>query len=257
MDRGPTPDHVRANRALWDSWAPEYVEPGRKAWARDEPVWGIYGAPEADVGLFEPFEGGDIVELGCGTAYVSAWLTRRGGRTVGIDNSASQLATAAVFQQEFDLHFPLVHGDAEQLPFSDESFDFAISEYGATIWCDPYRWLPEAARVLRPGGRLVYLRNSVLLMLCVSGDDETPTSDQLLRPQFGMHRFEWPDDPGIEFHLSHGEHIQLLRACGFEVENLVEIRPPTDATETRYPFIDLAWAQQWPAEEAWIVRKAG
>ena len=257
MNNGLAPDHVRSNRAVWDGWAAEYVEPGRQCWADDKPRWGIYGVPEADVGLFEPFEGGDVVELGCGTAYVSAWLARRGGQPVGIDNSAAQLATAAAFQNEFDLRFPLVHGDAERLPFDDECFDFAISEYGAAIWSDPYRWLPEAARVLRPGGRLVYLGNSVLLMLCVFDDDEAPAGNRLLRPQFGMHRFEWTPSPDIEFHISHGEHIRLLRTCGFEVEDLIELRPPADMTETRYPFVDLGWAQQWPVEEAWVVRKTG
>ncbi len=256
MDRGQASDHVRANRAVWDGWAEGYVEPGRKAWVDDKPLWGIYGVPEADVGLFESFEGGDVVELGCGTAYVSAWLARRGGRPVGIDNSAAQLATAVSFQKEFDLRFPLIHGDAESLPFADESFDFAISEYGATIWCDPYRWLPEAARVLRPGGRLAFLGNSVLMVLCVH-DDNSPTGDRLQRPQFGMHRLEWPDDPGVEFHISHGDRIRLLRACGFEVENLIELQPPVGTDETRFPYASLDWARQWPIEEAWIVRKTG
>ena len=160
------------------------------------------------------------------------------------------------FQKEFDLRFPLIHGDAERLPFADESFDFAISEYGAAIWCDPYRWLPEAARVLRPGGRLAFLENSVLMVLCVH-DDNAPTGDRLQRPQLGMHRYEWPDDPGVEFHISHGDRIRLLRDCGFEVENLIELQPPDGAEETRYPFASLDWARQWPIEEAWIVRKTG
>tara|TARA_Y100000588_G_scaffold350535_1_gene401733 strand:+ start:2243 stop:3016 length:774 start_codon:yes stop_codon:yes gene_type:complete len=249
--------HVESNRTWWDRVAPEWVESGRRAWADDHPRWGVYGIPESDVGLLSAFGGGDVVELGCGTAYVSAWLARRGGRPVGIDNSSAQLATAVGFQREFGLGFPLVHGDAERLPFPDRSFDFAVSEYGASIWCDPYRWIPEAARVLRPGGRLVFLGNSVLQMLCVFEDDELPAGDRLQRPQFGMHRFEWPDDPGVEFHISHGQRIRLLRDCGFEIENLVELQPHADADETRFPFVELAWARQWPAEEAWVVRRTG
>ncbi len=249
--------HVESNRGWWDRVAPEWVESGRRAWADDHPRWGVYGIPESDVGLLSAFGGGDVVELGCGTAYVSAWLARRAGRPVGIDNSSAQLATAVGFQREFGLDFPLVHGDAERLPFPDRSFDFAISEYGASIWCDPYRWIPDAARVLRPGGRLVFLGNSVLQMLCVFEDDELPAGDRLQRPQFGMHRFEWPDDPGIEFHISHGQRIRLLRDCGFEIENLVELQPHADAAETRFPFVELAWARQWPAEEAWVVRRTG
>jgi SAM-dependent methyltransferase len=198
----------------------------------------------------------DAIELGCGTAYVSAWLARRGARPVGIDNSEAQLATARRFQQEFDLEFPLLHGNAEEVPYPDQSFDLAISEYGAAIWCDPYRWIPEAARLLRPGGRLIFLANAALLMLCAPDDENTPASDRLLRPYFGMHRFEWSDDPSVEFHLPHGEMIGLLRRCGFDIEELIEIRPP-DGSTTRYPYLTLDWAQRWPCEEAWKARKTG
>ena len=67
------------------------------------------------------------------------------------------MASARALQLEFGLEFPLLHGNAEEVPFPDGSFDLAISEYGASIWCDPYRWIPEAARLLRSGGELVFL----------------------------------------------------------------------------------------------------
>jgi SAM-dependent methyltransferase len=118
-------------------------------------------------------------------------------RPVGIDNSEAQLTTARAFQQEFGLDFPLIFGNAEQVPFPDESFDLAISEYGASIWCDPYKWIPEAARLLRPGGELVFLVNSVLSILCGPDDGNVPEGDELLRPLFGMHRLEWPRPGGV------------------------------------------------------------
>src|SRR3954466_4250632 len=225
------PESVAANREAWDRMAADYAEPGHRAWAQDEPTWGIWSIPESELHLLpDDLNGKDVIELGCGTAYVSAWLARRGARPVGIDNSPKQLETARALQQEFGLDFPLVLGFAEQVPYPDASFDFAISEYGAALWADPYLWIPEAARLLRPGGRLVLLSNGFVLMLCAPDEDGVAAGDRLVRPAFGMHRFEWTGDDSVEFHLSHGDWIGLLRANGFEIENLLELRAPEAAT---------------------------
>jgi SAM-dependent methyltransferase len=199
-------------------------------------------------------DGLDTIELGCGTGYLSAWLARRGARPVGIDNSEAQLATARELQREHGVEFPLIHGNAEATGLPDASFDLAISEYGASIWCDPYEWIPEAARLLRPGGRLVFLVNSVLAMLCMPDDESEQVGERLLRPLFDIHRFEWPDEESVEFHLSHGDQLRLLRREGFEVEDLIEVRPPEDAS-THYPWIGLEWSRRWPCEEIWKARK--
>ncbi len=249
------PEHVARNRASWDASAPEWVAPARRDWARDEPWWGIFTVAESALHVLpDDLEGLDTVELGCGTGYVSSWLARRGARCVGIDNSERQLDTARAMQAEFGIDFELVHGNAETTPFEDASFDFAISEYGASIWCDPYEWIPEAARLLRPGGRLVFLVNTPLSIMCAPDDENIPAREQLLRPYFGMHRVEWPDDDSVEFHLPHGELIALLRRCGFEIEQLLEVRPPADAT-TRFAHATVEWARRWPYEEVWKVRK--
>ena len=248
------PEHVSRNRKEWDRWAAEYEGPGRRNWGA-EPSWGIWHVPEEELGLLPAdMRGLDAIELGCGTAYVSAWMARRGASPVGIDNSEAQLATARELQSEFGIEFPLIHGNAEEAPLPDGSFDFAISEYGASIWCDPYRWIPEAARLLRPGGQLVFLINTPLLMLCVPDSDDRAASERLLRPYFGMHRFDWSDDASIEFHLPHGEMLRLLRSSGFEVEDLIEVQPPADS-QTRYPFVELDWARRWPCEEVWKARR--
>ena len=249
------PEHVRRNRALWDDWARHYVAPGEESWSADEPRWGIWGVPESEIGILpENLVGTDAIELGCGTAYVSAWLARRGARVVGIDNSERQLATARRLQKQYGLYFPLLHGNAEAVPYPDQSFDFAISEYGACLWADPQRWVPEAARLLRPGGQLVFLTNSFLLTLCIPAEDGIAATDRLLRAAFGVYRVEWPGDPAVEFHLSHGDWLRLLRRSGFDIDDLVEVRPTADAT-TRYPFVTLEWARQWPCEEVWKARR--
>jgi SAM-dependent methyltransferase len=251
------PEHARRNREAWDRWAHTYVAPGERNWAQRGPTWGIWDVPEAQVRMLpDDLAGKDAIELGCGTAYVSAWLARKGARPVGIDNSAAQLETARRLQREHGLEFPLLHGNAESVPYPDQSFDFAISEYGACLWADPERWVPEAARLLRPGGRLAFLVNSFLMALCVPPQEGVAATGRLLRPAFGLHRLEFPPDPAVEFHLSHGEWIRLLRGSGLEIEELVELQPPPDAT-TRYPFVTLEWARQWPCEEVWKARKRG
>ena len=255
MTDGELPEHVRRNRAAWDAMAASYVANGERSWSLTEPEWGVWSLPESTVRALPDVSGMDVIELGCGTAYVSAWLARRGARPVAIDNSEVQLATARRLQREHDLDFPLLHGNAETVPLPDASFDLAISEYGASIWADPYRWIPEAARLLRPGGRLIYLVNGTLWMLTVP-DAEEPAGDRLLRAYFDMHRFEWTGDDSVEFHLGFGDMVRLLRANGFEVEDLIELRPPEGATTT-FRYVTLHWARQWPSEEIWIARKRG
>lgn len=258
MSAAELPEHVQSNRAYWDAMAERWVAPGERAWAMDEPAWGVFQVPQSQAPFLpEDVAGLDSIELGCGTGYVSAWLARRGARPVGIDNSAQQLATAERLQAEHGLEFPLLHGNAEQVPYPDASFDLAVSEYGAAIWCDPYAWIPEAARLLRPGGRLVFLCNSVLSALCAPDDENEPSTARLLRPQLGLHRQAWPEG-GVEFHLGHGEMIRLLHANGFEVEDLIEVYAPQDAPEQNwFGYAATEWAKQWPVEEIWKARYAG
>ena len=244
-------EHARFIRAEWEKAAPEYEESGRRSWAGEKPPsWGIWGIPESEVQALPPgLTGKDVIELGCGTAYWSAWLARMGARPVGIDITDAQLANARKFMAEFGPEFPLVQASAEDVPFPDASFDVAFSEYGASIWCDPYLWVPEAARLLRPGGELVFLCNGVLAVLT----DDPPRERELVRDYFGMRRFDWPD--GIDFHLGYGEWIRLLREHDFEIEDLIEIRAPSDGPETRYDWVTRDWAHRWPSEEIWKARK--
>lgn len=251
-----TPDYVFANRVDWDDAAAEYEGPGRDCWA-SEPKWGVFGVSDEDVGILpEGLDGRQVLEVGCGTGYVSAWLARRGAKPIGLDNSPGQLATAARLQHEFDLEFPLVIGVAEALPFADAEFDLVVSEYGAALWSDPYRWIPEASRVLCPGGELILLTNSVFIAMCAHEDESVPTDNVLKRPYFGMHRMEWPDNDGVEFHITHGDWIRLLRANGFEVSDLIEVQVPSGA-QTRYPWASAEWSAQWPIEEVWKAMKTG
>jgi SAM-dependent methyltransferase len=245
---------VAVNRALWTLVNAEFTD-GRAqdAWAATELTWGLFDVPEHELGVLGDVAGLDVIELGCGTAYVSALLARQGARPVGVDLTAAQLDSARRCQTHFGPVFPLIEADAEDVPLPDGGFDLAVSEYGASVWCDPRRWVPEAARLLRPGGRLVFLTNSVLATLCVPAT-EGFAQDHLLRPQRGLYRTRWPGG-GVEFHPSHGDWIRILRDSGFVVEALHELYAPADsATPEYYDIATAQWATQWPAEDLWAAR---
>jgi len=249
-------DYVAVNRAGWTRSNAEYTDrAAHDTWAQEEITWGQWSKPEREVQILPDVTGKDVVEVGCGTAYFGAWLKRAGARrVVGIDVTPAQLETARRMDEEFGLGLELIEANAEDVPLPDDSFDVAFSEYGASIWCDPALWIAEAARLLRPGGELVFLVNSVFVMLCYPEDENEPPGERLLRPYFGMYRFEWPQDESVEFHLPHGKLIALLRESGFEVEELIEIQPPEGST-TRFPGMSLEWSRRWPLEEAWRARK--
>lgn len=254
------PEHVVANRQYWDSMADDWVAPGERAWGQAEPTWGVWPVPESDLSMLPPdMSGMDAIELGCGTAYVAAWMARRGARVTGIDNSERQLATARRLAHEHGIALTLIHGSAEEVPLPAGSVDFAISEYGAAIWCDPYIWIPEAHRLLRPGGRLVFLGNSPISSVC-SPLDGAPVDDRLHRDYFGLHRLDWRqvtiDPGGVEFSLTFSEWLRLFRRTGFDVLDYLEVQAPEHAPENRFNA-SVAWARRFPLEHVWKLRKAG
>jgi SAM-dependent methyltransferase len=199
--------------------------------------------------------GSRVVELGCGTAYLSAWLARQGARVVGVDLSAAQLATARRCQHGVGPSFPLVEANAEYVPLRAGSFDLVVSEHGASPWCEPARWIGESSRLLRPGGRLVFLTNSVLTALCVP-DGGGNASDHLQRSPLDVARVAWPGG-GIEHHPSHGAWIAILRRAGFVVDALHELHAPSTGDGPEYYEIATAeWAARWPVEDLWVAHRS-
>lgn len=252
------PDYVLKNRSLWDEDAANWVAMGERAWRIPEPNnWGIWQVPESELRLIpDDMTGMRAIELGCGTAYVSAWMARRGADVVGVDNSAKQLDTARRLAAEHGVDLRLIHGNAEKVPYPDSSFDFAISEYGASIWCDPYEWIPEAHRLLRTGAELSFLGIHPLVTLTQPRDADLPTGHRLLYPYFGMHRIDWDDgdNAGTEFNLPISEWMRLFGEVGFDILAFHEIRSPGTGEEFQY-FTTADWANDYPSEMAWKLCK--
>jgi SAM-dependent methyltransferase len=249
--------HVRVNRALWNQDADDYQRRNAsqirgQAFTGDI-TWGLWAIPESRLQVLGDVEGRRILELGCGGAQWSTALARRGARPVGLDLSERQLEHARRLQQETAIHFPLVHADAQRVPFADGSFDVVFADHGAFSFADPYRTVPESARVLRDGGLLAFSHTSPIRELVTPLDSGRP-GDLLLRDYFGLHRIEFPGS-AVEFDLPYGDWIRLFRSCGLVVEDLIEPRPDPDAVSTYGDRLDLAWSRRWPSESIWRLRR--
>src|SRR5262249_33245475 len=216
MSSSDLPDYALLNREQWTRTNAEFTDGNaRDAWSREEIKWGMTHARESDLHVLPDIIGKDIVELGCGTAYFGAWLKKHGAaRVVGVDVTPAQLGTARAMNEEFGLGLEFIEANAEEVPLPNASFDMAFSEYGASIWCDPYRWIPEATRLLRPGGELIFMCNTDLVQVC--SPDEEKVAERLIRPLRGMHRLDWTSEGvSTEFHIPTADMFALLRRTGF------------------------------------------
>lgn len=253
-----TRDYLTINRDVWNEDAPNWVEYAEQAWGRDTPQWGSWGLPDAGLDLLPPdMSGMDAVELGCGTGYVSGWMWRRGARVTAIDLSAEQLATAQRLSAQYGADIRFIEGNAEQTSLPDNAFDFAVSEYGASIWCEPKKWLTEARRLLRPGGRLAFLGNHPLSLIC-SPLDGSPAEARLHRPYRGMWGADWTqvefEPTGVCFNLTMAGWMDLFADLGFAVTRYQELYAPPEAQGTR-GAVPADWAKDYPVEQVWHLQK--
>ncbi len=104
--------------------------------------------------------GSRAVDLCCGTGDISFALARRGAETTGLDFSAQMLEVAAQRHSNSKLktqNLKFLQGDAQQLPFAENSFDIVTVGYGLRNLTSWERGLDEMHRVAKPGGRLIVL----------------------------------------------------------------------------------------------------
>lgn len=208
--------------------------------------------PESRVHLLGKVRDREILELGCGAARWSVALALKGARMTGLDVSPTRLAQAREGMEEAGVEFPLVEASAEALPFPARRFDIVFCDWGAMTFVDPYRSVPEVARVLRPGGVFAFSNSSPFRSVCEDRRADR-MSRRLLYDYFGLHRLDYSEE--VDFQLTFGEWIRLFRKHHLEVEELIEPRPPVGATSTFLSAREVAWARRWPLEAIWKLRR--
>jgi SAM-dependent methyltransferase len=244
------------NRQYWDRVSDEYQSKHAEQLSEWVEGWGIWNIPESELNVLGDVRGKDVLELGCGGAQKAIRLAERGARCTGLDNSARQLEHARRLMAEAGVDFPLVHSSAEAVPLPDASFDIVFCDHGAMQFADPYKTVPEVARLLRPGGLLAFSHPTPLVDVCWDPATEL-SGERLVNDYFELHRFDEPSGQ-VYYQLGYGAWIRLFRANGLIVEDLIELRAPEDARTTyNKDLADKEWARRWPAEEIWVVRKPG
>lgn len=246
------------NERWWDSYAQTYLAEHDVQLPIDQPTWSLWMLRENELGALGPYDDRDVVELGSGAAQFSIALARNGARCTAVDISAEQRQLAERLldrAEELDGSRPdvtLVQGDAQGTGLPAESFDIACSDYGASMFADPLRWVPEAARLLRPGGRLAFSAITPFLEVCWP-EQLGSVGQELVKDYFGLHRIH---ERAVYYNLPYGEWIRLFRRSGFDVLDLIETRPPDGVTETAYRSANqVAWSRRWPAEMIWVLEK--
>jgi demethylmenaquinone methyltransferase/2-methoxy-6-polyprenyl-1,4-benzoquinol methylase len=101
--------------------------------------------------------GARALDLCCGTGDISFALAQRGAATTGLDFSAQMLEVAAERNQKSATPPAFIQGDAQKVPFPDNTFDIVTVGYGLRNLTNWQRGVDEMYRVARPGARLIVL----------------------------------------------------------------------------------------------------
>jgi SAM-dependent methyltransferase len=115
----------------------------------------IDDAPPRDLlATVDPRPGEDVLDVATGTGNIAIRAAAAGAQVVGLDLAPELFATAWRRADECGVAVDWVEGDAEELPFEDESFDCVLSAFGVQFAPRHRVVAQELARVCRPGGRI-------------------------------------------------------------------------------------------------------
>ncbi|ATM96925.1 sam-dependent methyltransferase YafE [Yersinia frederiksenii] len=108
--------------------------------------------------LLQPHGDARLLDLGCGAGHASFTAAAVVKSVVSYDLSAQMLQVVSQAASDKKLtNIEVKQGIAESLPFDDQSFDIVISRYSAHHWHDVGQALREVKRVLRPGGKIIFM----------------------------------------------------------------------------------------------------
>lgn len=227
-------ESAAASRRWWDAEADAYYQEHREVLGDVELMWGPEGVYESELGLLGDVAGQDVLEFGAGAAQGSRWCARAGARTVATDISGAMLARGRALDAGSQTRAPsYVQCDATRLPFGDATFDTVFSAYGALPFvADSQGLLREVARVLRPGGRLVFSVSHPIRWALPDVPGEVGLT--VRQSYFDRNAYVEADAAGratyVEHHRTIGDRVREIVTTGLRLTDLIEPQWPDGAT---------------------------
>ena len=233
-EAGPT-ESARANRTWWDANAADYYDEHGGVLGDADFLWCPEGLREAEARLLGDVAGREVLDVGCGAAQAGRWLVSQGARVTAFDVSRGQLDIARALDRRSGVAVPaLLQADAQRLPFQDACFDLVVSAFGGIPFvADSVGTMRECARVLRPGGRLVFSVTHPLRW--AFPDDPGPAGLTVQQSYFDRTPYVEQDSQGVATYVEHhrtlGDRVRDLVAAGLVLEDLIEPEWPQGRTQ--------------------------
>lgn len=172
-------------------------------------IWGLRELYAYALGLLGDLEGRDVLDCGCGRGHVSVMLAKQGARVTAFDTSEGELAIAEGLARANGVQVKFLCEAFEELSFQDESFDLLFGTF-VLHHVDLARACQQIKRVLKPGGRAVFVENSALNPFLMAarthicgrfgvaryGDDH---EHPLTRKDIAVMKAEFPDTCQVHF----------------------------------------------------------
>lgn len=175
----------------------------------------------------------EVLDLGCGSGLFTIKLSDWGAKPIGIDVSEEMVGVArsSFPQLTFDV------GDAEKLPYPDNSFDVVVSSLVLHYMKDLNKVMSEVARTLRRDGTFTFSMHHPLFKnhrsILVDGKKE-----KVLKPYFSNDQYEWSMFEGKmvvhSYHHTFEDIVSNLHRNGFVVNQLLEPRP-VESSKAAHP----------------------
>jgi len=225
---------VAANRRDWDRTSDDYQAEHGDFLGDVGFVWCPEGLREPQAGLLGAVRGRRVLEIGCGAGQCARWLISQGARAVGVDLSFRQLQHSRRIDLDTGIGVPAACATATALPIASGSIDLACSAFGAfPFLVDLEPALREVARILVPGGRLVF--SIVHPSRWMFPDDPSAAGLTVVRSYFDRTPYveTGPDgEPAyVEPHHTLSDWTRAVVAAGLDIVDLQE--PPWPATHDR------------------------